>query len=201
MKPYNPLDKENLGASIANALIAQPICALPPEVFTGAGIYALYYTGSFLVYNKLCEANKDGQFRCPIYVGKAVPNGARKGGICLSIGPSKTLYQRLVDHSKSIISANNLDINDFYCRFLVLDDIWISLAESILLERFKPIWNVILDGFGNHNPGSGRWSGKMSPWDCMHPGRSWTINLQPCSISKCELVVSASNYLFQMLSQ
>lgn len=26
------------------------------------------------------------------------------------------------------------------------------LAESMLIEQLKPVWNVCLDGFGNHDP-------------------------------------------------
>ncbi|MDR2047246.1 MAG: hypothetical protein LBP79_05060 [Clostridiales bacterium] len=45
IKPYNPLDKKHLGASVADALVEAPIYGLPPEAFVGAGVYALYYTG------------------------------------------------------------------------------------------------------------------------------------------------------------
>jgi DNA (cytosine-5)-methyltransferase 1 len=31
----------------------------------------------------------------------------------------------------------------------------------------------IVDGFGNHDPGSGRGKGLRSRWDTLHPGRSW----------------------------
>lgn len=42
--PYNPLDKKNLGISVADALLARPMDALPPqEQFMGAGIYAIYF--------------------------------------------------------------------------------------------------------------------------------------------------------------
>lgn len=79
---YNPLDKLRLGESVAKALLARPISNLPPsESFGGAGIYALYYTGKFAPYRKIAEKNVDGQWAAPIYVGKAVPPGARKGGI------------------------------------------------------------------------------------------------------------------------
>lgn len=41
--PFNPLDKINLGRSIATTLINSPIRELPPQPFIGAGVYALYY--------------------------------------------------------------------------------------------------------------------------------------------------------------
>ena len=77
----------------------------------------------------------------PIYVGKAVPAGTRKGGFGLDIEHGSVLYHRLVEHAESVKAAVNLDIADFFCRFLVVDDIWIPLAESVLIEKFKPVWN------------------------------------------------------------
>jgi hypothetical protein len=82
---FNPLDKRNLGKSIADALLQTAPSPLPPEPFTGAGAYALYYTGSFSAYGRLSEMNRDGRFLCPIYVGRAVPAGARKGGLGLGV--------------------------------------------------------------------------------------------------------------------
>lgn len=34
-------------------------------------------------------------------------------------------------------AATNLNIQDFYCRFLSVDDIWIPLTESLMIERFN----------------------------------------------------------------
>ena len=39
--PYNPLDKRNLGESVAGAMLKSEIHPLPPEKFKGAGIYAI----------------------------------------------------------------------------------------------------------------------------------------------------------------
>jgi hypothetical protein len=44
LDPFNPLDKRNLAASVAEALLgrkARPLGGLEP--FNGAGIYAIYY--------------------------------------------------------------------------------------------------------------------------------------------------------------
>ena len=50
-QPYNPLDKKNLGISVADAMLNQPISPLPPgEKFVGTGIYAIYYVGDFPPY-------------------------------------------------------------------------------------------------------------------------------------------------------
>jgi hypothetical protein len=74
MEIYNPLDKNNLGKSVADAMLesaAHPLGGLEP--FNGAGIYAIYYTGDFEPYKTLAAKNKGGKFEAPIYVGKAVP--------------------------------------------------------------------------------------------------------------------------------
>jgi len=195
LTPFNPLDKRNLGESVAEALLATPVQSLPPEPYIGAGVYALYYTGSFSAYRLLSEKNRDGQFLCPIYIGKAVPAGARKGGLGLDVEHGQALYKRLSEHAESIKAAQNLEISDFHCRFLVVDDIWIPLAESMLIERFAPVWNRVLDGFGNHDPGKGRHQGMVPQWDTLHPGRVWAARLQPCSQSVEQLEKRVEKYL------
>jgi len=176
--PFNPLDKTNLGASVADALLARPAAPLDGlREFHGAGVYALYYSGRFKPYAALTALNTADQFRSPIYVGKAVPAGARKGGV-LDPRPGRVLFRRLLEHAESISAAANLKIADFHCRFLVVDDIWIPLGESLLIARFSPIWNSLIDGFGNHDPGSGRHAGMRPRWDVLHPGRSWATKCQ-----------------------
>lgn len=171
--PFNPLDKTSLGSSVADALLARPALPLADlETFRGAGVYAIYYHGKFKPYAALAALNVAGEFRAPIYVGKAVPEGARKGGI-LDSKPGRVLFKRLAEHAESIRSVGNLNVSDFHCRFLVVDDIWIPLGESLLIARFSPIWNSLVDGFGNHDPGSGRHGGMRPRWDVLHPGRPW----------------------------
>jgi hypothetical protein len=198
IEPYNPLDKRNLGESIADAMLETRPSPLPPDPFIGAGVYALYYVGYFPAYAKLAGKNRDGKYPCPIYIGKAVPSGARKGGLGLEVEHGQVLFKRLAEHADSIKSANNLELMDFCCRYLAVDDVWIPLAESMLIERFKPVWNRVLDGFGNHDPGSGRHSGKMPQWDCVHPGRVWAERLQPCANTSDELLERIEEYLNQI---
>lgn len=176
--PYNPLDKRNLANSVADALLLRPVGPLPPEEFEGAGVYAIYYVGDFPPYQKISEKNQDNKFKLPIYVGKAVPAGARKGGFGLDALPGKVLYRRLYEHAESIKQVRNLSIGDFYCRYLVVDDIWIPLGESLLIENFSSIWNKLIDGFGNHDPGKGRYNQQRSRWDVLHPGRLWAFKCQ-----------------------
>ncbi len=179
LPPFNPLDKRNLAESVTDAMLARPVEPLPPKPFIGAGIYAIYYTGSFPLYQAIVRRNSGMAFSQPIYVGKAVPSGARKGGLGFNADPGLALYNRLCDHTKSIAEVGNLETNSFFCRFLAVDDIWIPLAEALLIERFTPLWNKVLDGFGNHAPGKGRYNQQKSPWDTLHPGRAWADRLQP----------------------
>lgn len=177
-EPYNPLHKKNLGISVADALLTKKAEPLPPsDVFDGAGIYAIYYTGDFPAYRELSALNQKGEMRCPIYVGKAVPEGARKGGLGLDFPAGRVLHRRLTEHAKSIEQATNLNLADFSCRHLTVDDIGIPLGESLLIEMFRPLWNMTVDGFGNHDPGGRRAAQNISPWDVLHPGRPWAAKL------------------------
>jgi len=177
--PYNPLAKQNLGKSVAEALLIKPMEPLPPTSFEGAGIYAIYYLGDFPHYRELAESCKPSETAIPIYVGKAVPKGSRKGLLGLDGKPSRALFNRLQEHADTIDSASNIKLADFRCRYLTVDDIWIPLGEALLIETFRPLWNIAVDGFGNHDPGSGRHEGKNSSWDVLHPGRSWATRLKP----------------------
>ncbi len=186
----------NLGVSVADALIASPVHALPPEKqLIGAGIYAIYSVGAFPAYKTISVRNRGEKFEVPIYVGKAVPAGARKGGVALDVPVGTVLYNRLKEHADTIRVAPNLKLNDFFCRYLVVDDIWIPLGESLLIERFKPVWNRIVDGFGNHDPGKGRYNQQRSAWDTIHPGRSWAGKCQPYARTKKQIIAAIDNVL------
>jgi Eco29kI restriction endonuclease len=183
--PFNPLDKLKLAESLADAMLKQPLNPLPPtQKFDGAGLYAIYYHGDFKPYRPIAEKNVGSDPQAPIYVGKAVPPGARKGGFGLGADPGSALLKRLKEHSRSIEEATNLKLEHFRCRYLVCEDIWIPLGEALLIERFKPIWNVLLEGFGIHTPGKGRRKQVKSKWDTLHPGRSLTKGLPPNVLSE-----------------
>ena len=49
----------------------------------------------------------------------------------------------------------------------------IGPVEASLIRKFQPLWNAIIDGFGNHTPGEGRFNQAKSGWDVLHPGRAW----------------------------
>jgi Eco29kI restriction endonuclease. len=88
-RPFNPLHKRNLAASIAEALLESepvPLGTVPP--FAGSGVYAIYYTGQHPAYTALADANRDGKWWAPIYVGKAIPQGGRKGRKSMTTTPN-----------------------------------------------------------------------------------------------------------------
>jgi len=166
MKEYNPLDYDNLTRNVVEELMRQaPISLGDLELFNGAGVYALFYSGDLEHYARV--VSDDATF--PIYVGKAVPPGARKGQI--HQGKNKALFGRLAEHKKSIDAVDDLDADDFTCRFLVVTPLWITMAERFLIQHYQPPWNALVDGFGLHDPGSGR-SPKRSYWDTLHTGRA-----------------------------
>ncbi|MCM1294853.1 MAG: Eco29kI family restriction endonuclease [Muribaculaceae bacterium] len=172
-----------------------PIQPVPPmESFEGAGVYSLYYIGKCGVYKNFHEINRL-EYSQPIYVGKAVPRGWRQGRVCES--SSLELYRRLCDHAKSINSAENIEVGDFLCRFMILENAasnLIGTVEAALIRHYQPLWNCIVDGFGNHDPGSGRYNQEKSEWDLLHPGRGWADKCAPSSKSKVEIENSIKQY-------
>jgi hypothetical protein len=166
-RPYDPLDSDNLAETIVRVLEERPRHPLPPrQSLQGSGVYLIYYDGGFAPYRGVGR-------RAPIYVGKAIPGGSRTGRArLLEEGEETSLFARLRTHARSIAQARNLDVRDFTCRYLVLAKaVYIFLAESLLIRRYRPLWNTVVTGFGNNPVGGGRTSQQRSRWDTLHPGR------------------------------
>lgn len=159
-------------------LEASPVLLGSVGPILGAGVYVIYYDGDFPPYAPISQANSEHEWQAPIYVGKAIPKGGRKGGL-IDAAPGRDLSKRLREHADSIAVAENLMLDHFWCRFLVVEDIWIPLGENLMISRFSPIWNTTVDGFGNHTPGEGRFKQKRSRWDVLHPGREWAARCHP----------------------
>lgn len=196
--PFNPLDKKNLGASVAEALVSQPVHSLGQlKSFFGSGIYAIYYHGRHSAYDVVSQPNAKDKTNptIPIYVGKAVPQGARKGKVMSEPTRSKALFNRLQEHAESIAIADTLNIKDFSCRYLVVDEIWIPLGESLMIAKFSPLWNLVVEGFGNHDPGAGRYKGLRPRWDTMHPGRAWAMKCKQREESQADIQREIRSYL------
>jgi hypothetical protein len=167
----------------------------PPERFLGGGVYALYYSGDFKYYTKLSKRNQNS-CNLPIYIGKTVPPGWRTARINVSESPD--LHRRLGEHARSITQAENLDVDDFRCRFIIFVGIAGDLVvpvEAQLIRKYKPLWNMIIDGFGNHDPGKGRYNQAKSDWDVMHKGRLWADRLTGKATSLKTVVDKTQKYM------
>ncbi len=179
MKPrsYNPLDYASLSETLAREIMnAELIPLVDVEPFYGNGVYALFYSGDFPAYAEMADINVFEPGTLPIYIGKAGPKTLKGNDLDASLVDSResgrALYNRVAnDHRKSIEAADNLDVTHFACKMLVLNAVWVPLAESALIGKYCPVWNSLLTGFGNHPPGEGRGNGKISRWDILHPGR------------------------------
>ena len=196
--PYNPLEKRNLAESIQRRILQTsplPLGDRSARLGTnGAGVYAIYYVGPFGLYSEISDQNVDARWEAPIYVGKAIPEGQRVGsGIDSALTATRALNDRLLRHANSIIQVENLDIGDFYFRYLVVDDVFITLGEAILIETFQPLWNVLLSGFGNNPTGGPRSEQATSLWDTLHPGRKGAGRSAKSIIMEVEELVR--NYL------
>lgn len=169
--PYNPLDKAALAKSVEKELLSRESERLDQVPrFAGAGIYAIYYTGPHQLYSPISGGDT------PIYVGKADPPGARKA--LTDVGKVGTpLWNRIAQHRTSVSQAEDLDPADFQVRYLVADELFIALAESLMIRTFRPVWNQVVDGFGNHDPGGRRMTGRVTDWDTLHPGRPWVAKM------------------------
>lgn len=196
-KHFDPLDYDNLGASIARALGERPVQSLIGlPAFDGAGIYALYYTGDHPAYADLSAANLAASGSWAIYIGKAGAENARKGDPDQANKPvGKKLHGRIGKHRKSIEAVNNLDESDFQIRALTVAPTWIPLAEVVAIRMHNPVWNVIVDGLGNHDPGSGRYEVLRPRWDTLHPGRAWAPKLTTRSEAAADIQQDVVQYL------
>ena len=165
---FDPSDPDTVGTLIARTMLEQeriPLSSLGK--FYGSGVYAIYYRGDFSAYSPIRGTET------PIYVGKADP---ATPGAATTEEQGDRLSRRLHDHYRSITNAENLSIEDFDSKHLVVKSAWQSTAETYLIDWFKPIWNKeigICEGFGKHGDSAATRSNTRSPWDTVHPGRLW----------------------------
>ena len=71
----------------------------------------------------------------------------------------------------------------------------IGVIEAALIKLHRPLWNSCLDGFGNHDPGKGRYEQARSDWDVIHPGRNWADRLKGRSNSKGSVLTKIEAHL------
>lgn len=113
------------------------------------------------------------------------------------------LYRRLNEHARSINSVKNLETSDILCRFIVLksqEADLISTVEAAMTRKYNPLWNSHIDGFGNHDPGRGRYEQARSEWDVLHPGRVWADRLQGIPPAKEKIIQKVELYNVSKLS-
>lgn len=198
---YNSPEFDELIKDTIRFFNGTPVHTLPPpERFTGPGVYALYYIGQHDLYTPLYEKNRTS-FDMPIYVGKAVLTGWRQGRVTENGAAEPKLYQRLREHSRNIVVAENLNVEDFRCRFMILEDLatnMIGTVEAALIRFYTPLWNIAVDGFGNHTPGAGRFNQAKSDWDVIHPGRGWAEKCKGKHKTEDEIIANISGYFKEM---
>ncbi len=170
----------------------------PPENFSGTGVYALYYIGKNPLYARYAEINRLA-YSAAIYVGKAVPSGWRQARSSDNpLDQSTELCRRLREHSRNIEVVSGLSPNDFMCRFIIFEDAgsdMIGTIEAALIKQNRPLWNSSLDGFGNHDPGKGRYEQARSDWDVIHPGRQWADKCNGTPRKRSVIVEEIKNHL------
>lgn len=179
-----------------------PVHPLPiPERFHGTGVYALYCIAKSGIYSRFNLINRTS-FHIPIYVGKAVPKGWRQARKLVSAEKKNyELNNRIKEHSRSISLGDGLDSSDFSCRFMILEDKesdLIGTVEAALIRQYQPIWNTLLDGFENHDPGKGRYEQAKSDWDVCHPGRSWAEKCKGVQTDKKELLQNIKDFMSEL---
>lgn len=182
-----------------------PVHPLPlQDRFFGAGVYALYYTGKSNIYNRYAQLNRL-EYKYPIYVGKAVPKGWRQSRTSHDAAkPSTELYSRLREHSRNIQKVEGIDLKDFSCRFVIFEaegSDMIGTIEAALIKLNTPLWNSVLDGFGNHTPGAGRFNQAKSDWDVIHTGREWAEKCKGVPSNRDEILACISKHLSELGEQ
>ncbi len=176
----------------------------PPDAFLGTGVYAFYYTGKNPLYTKYAEMNRLS-YSAAIYAGKAVPKGWRQARSSdNTLNQSNELCNRLREHGRNISVASGLSLKDFMCRFVIFEDAgsdMIGTIEAALIKLNRPLWNSTLDGFGNHDPGKGRYEQACSGWDVIHPGRQWAVKCKGTPKAKGVILENIKSHLSQLTIQ
>ena len=103
---YDPLTWENLMAGLVAHFERQPRMSLTAvDTVRGPGIYVLFYNGTYSAYAPISGTLK------PIYAGKAVPEGARKGTVKKNAG--QTALTTLNTDPLLLFRSGLLWLNDF----------------------------------------------------------------------------------------
>lgn len=189
---FDPLRRENLERSVQWALESAP--PVPLASFPAApveGLYALYYVGSHSLYRPVSSS----ACAVPIYVGKSLPSGKSRNGMVVQ----GSMNRRMRTHLRSLEAVHDLDVQDFLVRHLPVDEIWTTGPERLMIGDHRPVWNVVVEGFGVHMQGSGR--AGMTPrtfWDELHPGRPQAERQGDAKLSRAELQRAVRQHFARM---
>lgn len=178
---FDPSNQETLAKLVILGLIAQPKEPIGNLTHTyGSGVYAIYYSGDHPFYAPIANSET------PIYVGKADPANPSAQ---TPKEQGDRLYRRLADHNRMIQAAQDfegtpplgkkLNVNDFFVRRLVCATNSQLVAEKHLIQLFRPAWNSemrVCWGISKHGDNATTRKNDRSPWDVLHPGRSWAMN-------------------------
>ncbi len=204
LKVFDPALPDAAGKLVAIALLAQPRLPLG-EVgqMYGSGCYAIYYRGDHPYYAAVAGSET------PIYVGKADPEMGEARNP-REQGPKLT--GRLLDHRRMIQTVERwatehpdstnhpLHIQDFEYRRLVVATNAQLVAEQCLIGFFRPLWNnetSICWGISKHGDSAGTRANKRSPWDVLHPGRSWAMDTRLSNSREPDEILADINVHFE----
>lgn len=132
----------------------------------------------------------------PIYVGKAGPEGGRKGLNVKQAWEGRKLRSRLGQHVRKLDASSDFEAQQFYARYLPADDLFTPMAERLMISGFHPVWNLALDGFGVNPQGGQREAEQLRPaWHELHRGVPWADRMTPHQVSAAELAKRVSAHL------
>ena len=194
--PFTPPEDRRVVDAMTEELLQCPvesICDMVGIVDT-PGIYAIYYIGDYPAYEPLLKWNEGGAFAWPIYVGKACGPGEGCENSFV-VGRRVTIRERMQAHCCDINAASNLDMADFYCRFLSMEDVLAIQGESLLIARFAPLWNLVVDGFEDCGASHRTHGMVKGRWDALHPGRQHAESLISREESVSRITLEVREYL------
>jgi hypothetical protein len=127
----------------------RPVSVTGAGVDPGPGTYLLRYHGRLSLYRPVSETV------FPVYVGSA-----------------RCVRERLHAHRRSLNSTVGLSPDDFSAIVLRAPSHPFAVyAEALLIDAWRPAWNITAKGFGSAGQGRARALQRQPDWVVLHPGR------------------------------
>ncbi|MGW7304478.1 Eco29kI family restriction endonuclease [Streptomyces sp. NPDC054835] len=131
----------------------------------------------------------------PIHVGKSLPSGKSRSGIVVR----GSMNRRLRTHLRSLEDVHDLDAQDFLVRYLPVDEIWTIGPERLTIGDHRPVWNVVVEGFGVHTQGSVRAATTPRTLrDELPPGKPRAERQRGAKLSRAELQRAVRQHFARM---